>query len=285
MGPGPGRAACGRCGRPARGACEVCAALPAGAPLGLAGGGFVLVLRHPRERRRALGTARLLPAALSRCALLDGRKFHRALEGEGGGGGGGGGLAAQTGALLLRAAVRGAREGRWPLLLLHPAGQEAAAAFDVWRRKRRVGESAPTPAEGGGDDGVWGPGGAPTYVLVAIDGTWQEAKEMVRALPDEISAVALPVSFDLGPSGAPVPLRTEPAAGCASTLEAVARTLGALEGDSCLCDALMAPLERLVEIQARYDPAVRQRLAGGSGTGISASRRAGPGLVHNNADK
>jgi len=113
---------------------------------------------------------------------------------------------------------------------------------------------------------------------VAIDGTWQEAKEMAKALPGEMSEVALPVSFELGPAGASAPLRTEPAPGCTSTFEAVARALGALEGDVALRDALLAPLERLVDIQARYDPAVRQRLCGGSGAGIATSRRAGPGL-------
>ena len=120
---------------------------------------------------------------------------------------------------------------------------------------------------------------------------------MVKALPGEMSEVAQPVSFELGPAGASAPLRTEPAPGCTSTFEAVARALGALEGDAALRDALLAPLERLVDIQARYDPAVRQRLCGGSGAGsnsspsgscsrarggsgagIATSRRAGPGI-------
>ena len=280
------RAACGRCGRPARGACEVCAALPAGAPLGLRpGGGFALVLRHPRERRRALGTGRLLLAALSRCALVHGRKFHGALKGgrcNGGSPASGAGVGDDDprAEALLRAAVRGAQAGRWPLLLLHPAGQEAAAALEEWRRERDLGGGGAGAGveEGGESDRVWGPGGAPAYVLVAIDGTWQEAKEMVKALPEEILAVARRVSFEIGPGGASAPLRTEPAPGCTSTLEAVARALGALEGDAALRDALLAPLERLVDIQARYDPAVRQRLCGGSGAGIATSRRAGPGI-------
>ena len=164
MAPGPGpaparRAACGRCGRPARGACEVCAALPAGAPLGLGpGGGFALVLRHPRERRRALGTGRLLLAALSRCALVHGRKFHRALEGgrrDGGApaSGAGAGDDDHRAEALLRAAVRGAQAGRWPLLLLHPAGREAAAALEEWRRQRALGGGRGGDGGGGGRTG------------------------------------------------------------------------------------------------------------------------------------
>ena len=161
---------------------------------------------------------------------------------------------------------------------MNPAPQQAQRGVTGGVGRGGRGGGGGGGGEDGEGDGVWGPGGAPAYVLVAIDGTWQEAKEMAKALPGEMSEVALPVSFELGPAGASAPLRTEPAPGCTSTFEAVARALGALEGDVALRDALLAPLERLVDIQARYDPAVRQRLCGGSGAGIATSRRAGPGL-------
>ncbi|KAK9821318.1 hypothetical protein WJX81_001262 [Elliptochloris bilobata] len=247
---------CPDCRRPRR-TC-LCSALP---PRRVNTQGHVIVLQHPAEQKRRLATVPLLQACLSRCTVLRGRRFKV-------------GEHPELGAALDEAAAANA-----PIYLLFPGGNARCGS-----------EGGPVDAEAGRA----AVDSQPAYWLIALDGTWQQATEMFRAaapwllahgtrveLPHERSAA--PTSDPpghpspaggMGPGDGPqarrpaapgilAPIRTEPLRGCVTTLEAVARALALLEGDAGLQQVLLAPLRRMTELQAQFDPAVRERLAGG----------------------
>lgn len=163
---------------------------------------------------------------------------------------------------------------------------------------------------------------SPAYVLLLVDGTWQQAKEMFDAaavwlLPPEGPGqqVQLPkqqqqqqqeqeqeqdhsagktslqqAAEDDAAATAQVPLllqrdsgariRTEPAEGTCSTLEAVAAAVSMLEGggaqsQAVLFDALMTPLRLVTEQQAAFDPAVAARLQPGASGVVQSKRKMG----------
>ncbi len=72
-------------------------------------------------------------------------------------------------------------------------------------------------------------------------------------------------------------LRTEPAEGCCTTLEAVAAAVSLLEGQPSLFETIVAPLRLLTQHQAGFDPAVAARVQpGGSGV-VQSKKRMGMG--------
>ncbi|XP_078447044.1 DTW domain-containing protein [Wolffia australiana] len=94
-------------------------------------------------------------------------------------------------------------------------------------------------------------------VLIVFDGTWTQAREMVRASAPFLTAanarrVSLGGGVDLGSDGpsmfeSELALRKEPHRGCLSTAEAVARALAALEpspGQGPRAEAALLPAVR-----------------------------------------
>lgn len=67
-------------------------------------------------------------------------------------------------------------------------------------------------------------------------------------------------------------LRTEPAEGLCTTLEAIAAAVALLEDNAELFSTCMAPLRLLTQHQAAFDPAVAARLQSG-GSGVVTSKR------------
>jgi len=96
------------------------------------------------------------------------------------------------------------------------------------------------------------------YTLVALDGTWRQAREMARPLLSRlVRATRVKLAVD---NDASLLLRTEPQAGCVTTAEALARALCILEERSsgriaaaALQAALLAPLRLLVSLQLSRD--------------------------------
>ncbi|KAM1750851.1 hypothetical protein FF1_009008 [Malus domestica] len=97
-------------------------------------------------------------------------------------------------------------------------------------------------------------------VLVAFDATWKHAREMVKASEGFLSAFATRVCLDVDESASggsiydsELVLRKEPFGGCVSTLEAVARALGALEPNGVEIEGqLIGVLRDMVGLQAGY---------------------------------
>ncbi|HEU4407307.1 MAG TPA: tRNA-uridine aminocarboxypropyltransferase [Polyangiaceae bacterium] len=82
--------------------------------------------------------------------------------------------------------------------------------------------------------------------LVVVDGTWWQAKKIVRVNP---GLAALPRYAFSPPSPSDYRIRPEPHEDYVSTVEALAHVLGALEGDRAKFRALLAPFRAMVDAQ------------------------------------
>lgn len=197
---------CAACGK--RAALCVCAGL-----VPLDNRVFVLILQHPQEQDRDLGTARLLRLQLRHARLAVGlswRNLESAL-------GEGGGDPARWAVLYLGGlAERGDRPA--PLLVLDPKG-------------------APLPDQAGARAQLEG--------IVLLDGNWSQAKALwwrnpwllrlrrIRLAPDFRSAYGK--------------LRREPRREALSTLEAGAFALSVLEDDPGILPHFLGPFRALLE--------------------------------------
>jgi DTW domain-containing protein YfiP len=102
--------------------------------------------------------------------------------------------------------------------------------------------------------------------LVVIDGTWSQAKKIVKhdphlsRLPRYAFTPATPSEYRI---------RREPAAEYVSTIEALMHVLGALEGDAARFRALLLPFRAMVDAQIAH-------AASGASTRIKKPRRERP---------
>ena len=119
---------------------------------------------------------------------------------------------------------------------------------------------------GGAIDVVASPPPGPV-TLIVIDGTWSQARTVVR---DNPRLAALPRYTFVPPAPSEYRIRREPKDSYVSTLEALAHVLGALEGDPPRFQALLAPFRAMVDIQV--DCAQRIR-----GARTRHARKATPG--------
>ncbi|KAL9423451.1 hypothetical protein AB3S75_035525 [Citrus x aurantiifolia] len=105
-------------------------------------------------------------------------------------------------------------------------------------------------------------------LLIAFDATWKHAKEMVKAsegVLESAGAIRACLDVDENLTGGSIyddelVLRKEPFKGCVSTLEAVARVLGAIEvkGDD-IERVLIGVLREMVRLQAGFLKPVKPR--------------------------
>jgi DTW domain-containing protein YfiP len=173
-----------------------------------------VLLQHPRERRNSIGTARLAHLCVENSRLVHGMSFDADPE---------------VGALLDSPAHY--------CVVVFPG--ESALNIDENREElfRRVDE-------------------IPDRILAVfvIDGTWSQAKGMLRRSP---RVASLPrISFTARePSGYRV--RRQPAPACLSTVEAVYRVVQALE-PTPKAENLLTVFAKIVERQVEY--AARPRL-------------------------
>jgi len=256
------RPTCPACARPLR-TCH-CASLPA-APHPLAG--RLIILQHPHEAGRRKATAPLCAKCVTPVTILVGRTFHPE-----GGGGGDGARDIKKCPPALVTALEDAASGATPLFVLWPAAPDAVDAAGV-------GNAAPAAAPAGGVHAP--PPPPPAYTLLALDGTWRQAREMWAAARAGWLAPGMPgitpVRVGAPPAGATVAgaLFVEPDGGggcggaggggggvcCMSTAEAVAAGLAALEppgapGPRAVARAVAA----MADAAAAFDPAIAARL-------------------------
>jgi len=181
----------------------------------------------------------------------------------------------------LKEVTEAAKQGAVPLFVMYP-GPTSEPIEDVVERLNNGGLGQGADGADGGDGGHQGQQQQQQpfskYNLLVIDGTWQEAREMFttireHVLPPQVPSYRVEISID-----EEFPLRTEPASGCCTTLEAVARALSVLERSPEVEDALLKPLVKLVSIQKRYSPAVAMRIDGENGISYKATRQQRLGL-------
>jgi DTW domain-containing protein YfiP len=178
---------------------------------------FVLILQHPQEQDRVLGTARMLAGALTKARLTVGLSWRN----------------------LGHALKEPAEPRNWGVLYLGsaqtravPKGGEPLVAVD------RKGEPLATqPAARAGLEG-----------LVVLDGNWAQAKALWWRNPWLTKLRRFVVVPD-GPS-LYRDLRREARPDGLSTLEAVALALSVLEGDAAVREHLLVPFRALLS-QAR----------------------------------
>jgi hypothetical protein len=97
--------------------------------------------------------------------------------------------------------------------------------------------------------------------LVVVDGTWAQARTVVR---DNPILNALPRYAFSAPEPSRYRLRREPRAEYCSTIEALMHVLGALEGDAEKFRSLLVPFEAMIDAQLACEasvPAQRSRYA------------------------
>lgn len=218
---GEGRPWCDHCCRPRR-IC-ICSTLPVDGPLDTRT--RVVLLVHPKEVQRALGTAPLLRLCLRHLLIKIGDRFpepdedpdfHAALE-EGGH------------RCMLVCPGNNAEEMRPPA-----KGEEVAAEEVLFSQ--------------------------PPATLIFIDGRWPQAKSMVNRSVwlQQIPRVVLCPTSSSGYF-----FRKQPKDGCLSTLEAVSEALLALEGrrGPALREALLAPFHQMVQLQCPFIPGMKDKNA------------------------
>jgi hypothetical protein len=91
--------------------------------------------------------------------------------------------------------------------------------------------------------------------LVVVDGTWWQARKVIRENP-ELSA--LPRYTFTPPTPSEYRIRKEPHAACVSTIEALVHVLGVLEGDGERFHALLAPFRAMIDAQIACAERFRQ---------------------------
>ena len=174
---------------------------------------FVLILQHPQEQDRVLGTARLLVSTLSKARLVVGLSWRN----------------------LSHAFKEPAESRNWGVLYLGSAqARTTAKGSGPLIALDRKGEPLPDqPAARAGLEG-----------LVALDGNWAQAKALWWRNPWLTKLRRFVVVPD-GPSlyG---DLRREARPDALSTVESVALALSVMEGDVTVRDRLLAPFKALL---------------------------------------
>lgn len=195
----------------------------------------VVILHHPHEQRHKLATVPLLSKCLQNCEVIVGRKLRygdsRTLDS----------LydhAVQNPNLPFRA------------MFLFP-GKDALPLTEKKQWKSSMDNLDVNDC-----------------VLIAFDGTWKHAKEMLQASSLFLSKFSIQacLNYDAGTDGGTIfdsdlTLRKEPFAGCMSTLEAVARCLRLLEPNGIHVESsLIEVLREMVKLQASFLKPIKPRL-------------------------
>jgi len=173
----------------------------------------VLVLRHPQEQDKDLGTAGLLCRQLARATLRTGLSWPN----------------------LAKALGRDDDPKRWAVLYLGTAKQAPAPELGPLVAVDRDGE--PLADQAASRRGIGG--------LILLDGNWSQAKALWWRNPWLLKCRRLV----LNPQAPSLygNLRREPRRESVSTLEAAASALAQLEGRPELVDTLVAPMRLLLK--------------------------------------
>lgn len=170
----------------------------------------VLVLQHPQEQDRTLGTARLLVHHLSRAQLKVGLSWPS----------------------LAKLLGRDADPRRWAVLYLGSARASDGRALEIMDAK-----GVPEANQAGAMAGIQG--------VVVLDGTWSQAKAMWWRNPWVLKCRRVVLAPDR-PSGYGR-LRREPRKDSLSTIESVGFLLSRLESRPEIETALSASFRRMLQ--------------------------------------
>ena len=196
----------------------------------------VLVLQHPVEfRRKTISTVPVMKLVLKQCQVLVGRSFDVELD------------------AIINAACN---EGRIPLLLF--PGPNATVLDDAGAMKQlQTANTDSSDADSLTENGLLSVNGHAKYLLVIVDGTWTQAKRMVRNSPilmKQCKPVQFTGSDELSIYDA---IRKQPDSHCLSTLESCVRTLKLLEPNNSKIEEasthLLDSLRSMILTQLQYE--------------------------------
>ncbi|KAK1437079.1 hypothetical protein QVD17_02864 [Tagetes erecta] len=188
----------------------------------------IVILQHPHEQRHRLATVPVLNKCLRNCQTIIGRRLRRG-----------------DSVLLdsLHDAASEQNTNRSPRVAFLFPGTDPTLSVEINDWKSSVVDSDVNE-----------------FFLIAFDGTWKHAKEMVSASFPFLSTFATQVclTYDVRVDGATkfgsdLTLRKEPFGGCMSTMEAVARCLRILEPKGLEIESRLVDVIRsMVKIQASF---------------------------------
>lgn len=207
----------------------------------------VLILQHPTEfRRKTFSTVPLIPLVLENVQICVGRSFD----------------------LETRPIKNAIAANSSNFLLLFPGRPEETISLDDAadgdsNPVRALAEPAGNTTEENSGNGEEEPNKAKRKnLLILVDGTWTQARRMVRNSPSllgicqqvQLNALGNSTSATSSSSSIYDAIRKEPEGNCLSTLEACAKALLLLEGPTAqtASDHLHAALQSLVDTQLRY---------------------------------
>ena len=198
----------------------------------------ILILQHPTEaRRKHTGTATVLPLCLSKCEVIRGDTF---------------------GISDLPSVQQSLQRGMRPLLLFpHPSAR-------ILSRKNNEEDTSPSTC-GENQNRIHSDTNtnARRNLLIAIDGTWRQAKHMLRHSQELVDACewvhladgdGVQIEFDS--------LRREPATHCTSTAESVAAALARIEDSEAATKAshyIQCAVKEMVKAQLEHCKAAPPR--------------------------
>lgn len=174
----------------------------------------VIILQHPHELRHKLSTVPLLQKCLRNSQVIVGRRLNM-------------GSSPILDAICSQCDAE--KSKCCHVLLLFPG--EEATDLETWISNRAQSGMPDHPPQNENENG------GILLLLIVIDGTWQHAKEMVKAslaFLSRVNALQVCLPHDRNTQGhsiwnSDLILRKEPFGGCVSTMEAVARSLRILE--------------------------------------------------------
>ncbi|KAJ7547866.1 hypothetical protein O6H91_08G107400 [Diphasiastrum complanatum] len=229
-----------------------------------------VILQHPHEVRHPLATVPILAKSMQNCEVIVGRRFKPGASAH---------LDSLARSFVSVAADNpthheeiGVKGRNQHALLLFP-GSEAVDlerwlthhGYDKLKQACECAESV-SRLQAGRCASTQSGALCPQITLLLVDGTWQHAKEMVKAslpfLKSFVVQVCLP--FDLNSEGfgmgdSSLTLRKEPFQGYLSTMEAAARALGVLEPHGREIEGLLLSiLQKMVSLQAAHFTPLRR---------------------------
>lgn len=175
-----------------------------------------VILQHPRERKKAIGTGRMAQRCLQDAILLRGEAFD-------------------SDPTLLRLLA----DPTLHCVILYPGP-----------RSRNLTRESPEGASALCPEGK-------RLVLFLIDGTWPEAKKILRLSPN---LARLPQVCFTPDRPSEYRIRKQPAAQCVSTIEAIHRVLGLLEPEldtSVLLQLFRSMVDHQIRVQQERSDSYR----------------------------
>lgn len=195
----------------------------------------IVILQHPHEQRHKLATVPVLSKCLQNCQIVIGRRLRH-------------GVSPLLDALY-DAALQNPNQPRRAAFLFPGTDTLPSVEINQWKAFHNDANVS-------------------NHILIAFDGTWKHANEMIHASLPFLTKFAVQVclTYDVRIDGCTIfdsdlILRKEPFCGCMSTMEAIARCLQVLEPNGAEIEVTLVEVVRaMVRFQACFLKPMKPRM-------------------------